>query len=256
MSRARNRWLPAGVALAAAIALGWATRRQTATWHDSESLWTRAHALEPGNALAAMNLGVVRAEQAEEAPDPARSIALCDEALALYDGARATSDDPRILLNASHAWTQIANLDAQRREAGRARALEDARLALAAAGEQGMFTPEYRFQYGTALVNAGRLEDGIEHLEWYAKARPGNVRGLLNLGVAWIRAGRPERALPVVERACRLAPSEPFAWELLANACEALGRAKDEAAAWKHVLALAPAHARAQERLAALGAGH
>jgi tetratricopeptide (TPR) repeat protein len=76
----------------------------------------------------------------------------------------------------------------------------------------------------------------------------------LALGLALFRAGRARESLPHLERAARLEPENVAGWRALAEACEAAEQRDAAVRAWRRVLALRPGHARARERLAALGA--
>ena len=116
----------------------------------------------------------------------------------------------------------LGNLSQVRGQQGRApEALELAQRAFAAAEERDLLTPEY------------------------ARA----------LGLAYLRAGRPDEALEHLERAARSTPERASAQRLLAEAYEAAGREGDAARSWRRVLELNPGSARARERLAALGRG-
>lgn len=68
------------------------------------------------------------------------------------------------------------------------------------------------------LLTSGNGKDAIPLLERCFALRPNDVNVLLNLGGAYILAGRHHRAVPVLERASTLAPENPSVWSNLAAA--------------------------------------
>jgi tetratricopeptide (TPR) repeat protein len=60
---------------------------------------------------------------------------------------------------------------------------------------------------GLALLREGSAEEAIPHLEAYVERRPDDARGYNNLGAALSRTGRGEEAREAFREALRLDPS-------------------------------------------------
>jgi hypothetical protein len=199
----------AGVAALAALgALAW---RQSGIWRDSESLWLRAYEMAPDSPLAALNLGLVRAEQAGHTQDPTRRFALRNEALRLVG--EATSRRPGSGLYRVNEAIVLADRATDLPEPARsedlARADRLASEAIAQGEASGLVDPSWYFQHGRMLASAGRQDDAVARYERALALRPEWPVPRLFLARAELDAAlreaerRPEQALARVERAQR-----------------------------------------------------
>ena len=253
---AGTRPWPAAALAVALIALSAAgTWRQAGFWRTSTTLWERGYALAPDNPGVLTSLGTLRSRQAEAERDPARALALLNEALDLHRRALARDDDPLILRNMSQVRTMMSLFDPTHAREHQEQALVHSQQAVAAAEAKNVLVPEFLLAYGTDLVNVGRIDEGIAQLERFVAVQPDRWRGLVNLAGALTMAGRPADALPHLDRACRLEPGDPRPWVGLARALEALGRNHEALAAWTRVLSLTPSDGVAAAHVRALGGG-
>jgi len=199
----------AGVAALAVLgALAW---RQCAIWRDSETLWLRAYEKAPDSPLAALNLGLVHAEQAVRTPDATRRIALRDEALRLVGEASARR--PGSGLYRMNEAIVLADRAGDLKEPAHgedlARADRLASEAIAQGEASGLVDPSWYFQHGRMLAAAGRQDDAVERFEHALALRPEWPVPRLFLARAELDAAlreavaRPEQALARVERAQR-----------------------------------------------------
>lgn len=85
---------------------------------------------------------------------------------------------------------------------------------------QQMSEEQFRRQMRQAaiLLSGGNGNDAIPLLERCLALHPDDVNVLLNLGGAYILAGRHRQAVPLLERAAELAPDDPGVWSNLAAA--------------------------------------
>jgi tetratricopeptide (TPR) repeat protein len=95
--------------------------------------------------------------------------------------------------------------------------------AVELAREQDTFVPEYLLVQGTVQLNAGRTERAAALLLEFSDARPDNVQGLVNLGLALNRLGRFQEAARFLQRAVRRAPEDARAWRILGQAFDGAG---------------------------------
>ena len=66
----------------------------------------------------------------------------------------------------------------------------------------------FRFSLAQALSEAGRAPEAIPHLEYCAQSRDDWMLARILLGKAWLQAGEPARARPILERALELAEEQ------------------------------------------------
>lgn len=83
-------------------------------------------------------------------------------------------------------------------------AVEEYRQAFEAAGEH----PLLQFEYGSALLQAGRAEDGLPHLSRVVEREPYWAEARLELARAYDRLGKTGEALEAYERYTQLAPQK------------------------------------------------
>lgn len=222
------------------VALGLAARDRTHAWHDSTSLWEAAYAVDDQSPMTLLNLGVAREEAAREELEPARRLALLDEARSLLERAFDLDPTPLALANLARVHGQFAELNRARYALHRGRALDAAERAFELASSRGTPSLELRLTLGAELLNSGRADEALGHLQAYVDAYPENVVGLLNLGKAHGIAGRYAAAIEVLERATRLDPESLEAWGTLGVAREGAGDLAGAEQAYRRVLALEP----------------
>lgn len=80
-----------------------------------------------------------------------------------------------------------------------------------------------RFRTGTRLLNRGKFAEAIAVLAPLCQEHPDDVAALLNLGIAYHRAGQHTRASEQFQRVLLLRPQEARAYLNLAAAENALG---------------------------------
>lgn len=95
--------------------------------------------------------------------------------------------------------------------------------AVELAREQGTFVPEYLLVQGTVQLNAGQTERAAALLREFTDARPENVQGLINLGLALNQLGRFQEASQFLQRAVRRRPDDARAWRFLGHALDGAG---------------------------------
>jgi Tfp pilus assembly protein PilF len=192
-------WL-AGLAVAA--------HRQTAFWHDPETLWARGIEVDPSCSICVHNLAIV----VQRRGDQEASLALFQRALALRpDRSEFRGNYGLLLLQMGH------------REEGKAE------LRLRLARNPGDFAA--RTNLGIALIEDGQLADAIGQIEQALRVKPDWVPGLDALGRALLTDGRLDRAQAAFERALALNPADPIGRLGLARVARARG---DRETAWKH----------------------
>jgi tetratricopeptide (TPR) repeat protein len=112
-------------------------------------------------------------------------------------------------------------------------------IALQRAVEADGYSPESLVALGDALMRAGRDEEAFRHLR-AANARGPRADALRSLGALYLKHDRPDKALPELEQAVRLAPEEWEGWQLLALARRRESNWTEEAAALRRAVALRP----------------
>ncbi|HEX5068151.1 MAG TPA: hypothetical protein VFY49_18670, partial [Myxococcota bacterium] len=163
--------LSAVAAIAVLSILAW---RQSAIWHDSETLWQRAYAAAPDSPLAALNLGLVRAQQAAREKDPARRIALRDDALELVRAAAARRPGSGLypMNEAIVLADRAADVPEPARGEDLAQAERLARGAIESGEASGLAEASWYFQHGRILAAAGRLDEAGARYERALALRP------------------------------------------------------------------------------------
>jgi tetratricopeptide (TPR) repeat protein len=270
------------LALAIVFVLGAATWRQSAVWKSSEALWTHARDVGPPTAMSALNLGLVRAEQARAHTDPARRAALRREAFALFEeGARQRPGNELFALNTAILLAEdVDALPVGERARTLERASQLADGAIRAAESKGIQSAVYYLQHGRILMAQDRVDEAGRRFERAAALRPEWPEARVRLGGALLASaarrgeGDPEAGLFLVAQAIDqmtrarsadsdvgtllLATAFDVRWRLL----EHLGR-RDESKttrerarqAYASVAPDDPGYAEARQRLAALREG-
>ncbi len=164
---------------------------------QAEAEYRRVLELDPANAHAQTNLGVLAAQRGER-----------DAALAHFRAAVASA--PGVL---RHHLNLGVELVVQGRIAEAIASFERARaLDPQDAG--------VRFDLAAALAAEGRVEEAVRQFEEVIRLQPENVHALNNLGILLASAGRPAEAIPRFEAALGLQPDFAEAAANLARARE------------------------------------
>ena len=223
---ARRRPMACGAAAAALALLALGAWRQTGHWRDSETLFTRALAVTPGNALAHNNLGVFLSTKGRT-----------DEAIAQYR--RALELWPRYAEAATNLGVALAGRGLLREAMG------SYRDALSSdPGHAGA-----RYNLGNALALLGRDDEAIREYERALAVDPGMTEARVNLCAALERRGRPEEAAAQCRAALADKPDSSEAHANLGAALAALGRFDEAVRQHEAALRLAPASAEARFNL-------
>jgi protein O-GlcNAc transferase len=104
---------------------------------------------------------------------------------------------------------------------------------------------------GALVLQLGRTDEAIEHLQRAVAIQPTHVEARNNLGVALQKRGEIDEALSHWEEAVRLKPGYAQAYGNLAKALTEKGRTGLALACWERAIALAPADVQAMADFAA-----
>jgi len=118
--------------------------------------------------------------------------------------------------------------------------------------------PDYAEAYdnlGNALTQEGKVEEAIGQYEQALRLRPDYAEAHYNLGVALIRLGRVAEAISHWEEAVRIKPQYASAHYSLGIALERSGRAGEAIAEYERVLEIRPDQAEVRNRLGVVLAG-
>jgi tetratricopeptide (TPR) repeat protein len=216
-----QRRLVLATALALLALLGALCLRQSRIWHDSETLWTVAHARAPESPLASLNLGLALAARAEAAPDRETRARLLDRALARVR--EAASRRPAMGLYAMNEAILLAQSatppGAEPDRALLARAIDRGAEAIALAEATSLVDASWHWHQGRMLVAADRLDDAAAQFERALALRPQWPPARRALARALLESARrtgerdPSAALERVDRALAVlaGPQQPEA---------------------------------------------
>jgi tetratricopeptide (TPR) repeat protein len=194
----------AGLA-ALVVGLGVLSWWQARVWRDSETLWTYTLAVQPGSAVAHVELGLL----AERRGDFVRGAEHFRQALARWPGARLQD---------------VAIAAALEREGQHAAAAVHYRNALALApGSRSL-----NLALGRALALSGQLDRAAEHLVAVVERFPDLVDARVMLAIVRLDLNQPDPAIAELRAALRLAPDSALAHYHLARALGRVGKG-DEA---------------------------
>lgn len=235
---ARPTVVVGGVLAAVIVVVGVLGRQQAAVWRDSGTLWEHALAERPDTPMAMILLASHYQRRAAGETDGASLRLDLDRARELLERAAELTDDAHVPSGLANVHGVLAGLEPARAGEHRARATTYAREALDRAHATGTFTPHYRLGYGSALWNAGRLDEALGHIEWFARMVPEDPTGLALYGRALAALGREAEARGPLERALTLAPRDVEAWRALIGVYETLGNAAGAAEARRRVAEL------------------
>jgi protein O-mannosyl-transferase len=220
------RWATGGVLL---IALGSLASRQTAIYHDQETLWRSTVAQNPDAWIARMNLGAQYASSGRPA-----------EAIPHYDAAlRLRPDDPLAEVNYGVALLQL-NRPAD--------AISHLERALSLKPD----LPEGHSTLGLAFTSTGRLQDALHEFETAARLKPDSPVINFNFGLALMQVGRFQDALSRMETAIRLAPGTSVYLDGMGRALLAAGRLQEAAGRFGEATKINPGDFEAWNSLATI----
>jgi Flp pilus assembly protein TadD len=167
-------------------ALGVATWKQTATWHDSESLWRRAVQIDPACSLCWSNLGrvIARPGRFEEAQSHVA------RAMALRPDRPGPHENMGVIML---ALGRLPEAEARFREVVKIR-------------------PHHgpsRNNFGAILAHTGRDAEAEAEFREAARLSPRLVDAPANLGALYLRQRRFDEAVVVLTQALALDPARP-----------------------------------------------
>jgi Flp pilus assembly protein TadD len=237
---------------------------ETGYWRNSDSLFVRAIALDPGNfvghtLLASMYAGrgarqqaeyhALEAERTSGGPGGATGIALVALSRVLmevgrFEGAWGALERARkILPKSAVVYYNLGTLELMRG------------VPLASLPHfdhaVGLF-PEYSEAYnnrGVALARLGRLDEAVAAHRRAVETDSYNYQAHFNLGVALATAGRPAEALAAFEASAALVPLDIRPKLKVAALLKATGRQAEARAVYQAILAIEPANATARSEL-------
>lgn len=111
--------------------------------------------------------------------------------------------------------------------------------------------PRARHLVATLLAKDGKLEEAQEQFQISLQLAPGHASRYYDYGYfMWYYLGRPERAIPFMQKAVELEDRNSFFRQGLANVLEDVGRYDEAKEAYEHSLQLDPENVNARLRLA------
>jgi tetratricopeptide (TPR) repeat protein len=217
--------VPAGAIMVAT--LGVLTWRQTRIWHDSETLWRHAIAVEPDSSVAHHNLAV---ELAKEPGKLEEATAHLREALKLHP------NFPDAHVNLAKTLAVQGRLEDAIRHFYRALQI-DPNFASAHHG------------LGNLLAMQGDLPESITHFKEALKAQPENPEIHNNLATSLLKLGLRKEAILHYGEALRISPGDGTAHYNLANALASQGDFAPAIEHYREALRVYPDAARIHESL-------
>ena len=227
----RWAWRPAicatgaGLLLAALACCAW---RQTATWHDSVTLWHKALASTVGNDFAHNNLGVALNDLGKE-----------DAAIEQFRQA--------VEINPKYADAQN-NLGIHLHNKGK---FEEAILHYEQALAANPDFPDAHNNLSATLYALGRKEEAIAHLRKALEACPDHALANANLGTMLLEQGKTDEAIEHFRDALAVRPQWDAAHLGLAHALKRQGNIAEAAVHFDAALAINPRNNAAEMELGA-----
>ncbi|MBW1988834.1 MAG: tetratricopeptide repeat protein [Deltaproteobacteria bacterium] len=212
----RRPGVRAGVLAGAVLVLCSLTFARSAVWADNHRLWSDAAEKSPQKARPLLNLGTLYLQ--DEKPG---------QAAAVFEKAMALGLDKR-----QEPWTWFHLAKAYGMAGDRRKEMEAYRRTLALDPDHA----EAHNNLGRRLVDAGRLKEGLSHVEASLRLAPDNPRAHLNAGLACWKLDNPGRAISHYQKALSLDPDYMLAHNNLAVIYAQEGRAQEAAAHFREAL--------------------
>jgi Flp pilus assembly protein TadD len=201
------------------------TRWQIGFWKDSETLFRRALAVTPDNALARLNLGVALGEKGRP------------EALAELNAAlRLVPDDPDLQFTVGNAMVAVGY----------------PREAIIPLQESLAVDPrraECHLILGKALEKTGLLDEAIFHYRQAVGLKPELIDAYNDLGLALCNKAQFGEAIDQFKQALKLDPKSPKIHNFLGFALGQAGRTDEAISEFRYAIKIKPDFAEAYSRL-------
>ena len=214
---------------------------------DDASAWVfKAMALENLGRLAERQEALERAAACE--PDDVKEMVMVGFALgglerypdALAVDERAIQADPGNATAWANKGMHLVSYGHEHADAAE-KAFE---TALDRAADDPKVLPTILRNFGVALVELGRPDDALPHLESARQLDPDDFTIWRSLGVVYTRLGEHEKALERDKESVRLAPHHPIAWRSMGLDLFELERYEEALFAFTEAVRLAPEHAQ------------
>jgi tetratricopeptide (TPR) repeat protein len=108
---------------------------------------------------------------------------------------------------------------------------------------------EHHYNLGSALLKAGRINDAIRHFQQALRLKPGYGEAHNNLGDALLQAGNVEGAIGHLQWALDLKPDSALAHYNMGNALSQAGQIKEAIGHYEQALRIKPDYAEAHYNL-------
>jgi tetratricopeptide (TPR) repeat protein len=253
-------FVPLPLVVGVLFGLGALTWNQVHVWHDSQTLWTHALAIDPRSPTAHQNLGAALADQGK----PAEAIEHYRHALKIRPEHADTHNNWGLafLQQGKPAEASTHFQQALRLRPDFADAHNNLGVAL---GEQGKpveaiehyqqalrLMPDYasaHYNWGVELAGQGRLVEAIEHYQQALRLMPDYADAFNNWGAALAGQGKSAEAIEHYQQALRLKPDHAAAHRNLGLALAEQGRLAEAIEHYQQALRLKPDYADAQDDL-------
>lgn len=200
--------------------LGMLTWRQTATWHDDETLWSRVVVMQPSHRMANYNLGRALDEKGKT-----------EEAIRHYEA--AAEIDPDYM----HPHFNLGTIF--RREGQLGKAVEEFKVAI-------RLRPNYAISYyqlGVTFEKQGKIDDAVGQYLKSVELDPENAPAHRQLGIILQRQGRSAEAADHYIQALALNPKDAALHNNLGIIFATSGRGDEAIVQFRTALEIAPAKA-------------
>jgi protein O-mannosyl-transferase len=244
-------FLPLTLVVGVLVGLGVLTWNQVHVWHDSQTLWTHALAIDPRSPTAHQNVGTALAQQGK----PAEAIEHYRHALKIRPEHADTHNNWGLALarqgkpaEAGEHFRQALRLRPDFADAHNnsgATLAEQGKLAEAIEHYQQAlrFNPDHasaHYNWGMALAAQGKLAEAIEHYQQALRLKPDYADALNNWGAALARQGKPAEAIEHYQPALRLKPDHAAAHRNWGLALAEQGRLAEAIEHYQQALRLKP----------------
>jgi tetratricopeptide (TPR) repeat protein len=190
-----------------------------------------------------------RVRQAEATTDKAKRDALLEEAVQLFEEARAHGDPPLASSGLALVRQRQWQLDPRHPKELAEASLEHARRALELAQARHVEEPKYHLNLGVALGNAGHPNEALDELRKFVAEVPDSFLGHQSIGVLLLQIPDHAGAARELERAVGSSRPAVDAWGNLGIAKQELGQREEAIRCFERVLVLHPGHPVARDRL-------